>query len=130
VKTALCARAIAALIVLADYSYAAVLHCPATAPQAWKVGPSPLADVRVLSYPAADKVDHSGTLPIMVPDKQENRGGTFYQTWLMNTDAPTFTFEFLCLYKNVERQLVIAAPGVKRCVLASSNVRVVKFECR
>lgn len=119
-----------ALFVAADLAHAAASSCPATAPQAWQLGQAPLSDVQVLSYPTGDKVDYSGVLPIMVPDRQAYRGGVFYQTWLMNTDAPKFTFEVLCSYKDIDRKLPVPAPGVSKCVLSTSHKRLLKFQCK
>lgn len=126
-------RRVLALIALTapfDFCYAAAaLSCPSTAPLTWQLGPGPLVDVQVISYPAGDKVDYSHTLPLMVPDEQKDSGGVFYQTWFMNTDAPKFTFEFVCVYKNIDRKLPVPAPGVTRCVLSSSPKKAVKFRC-
>jgi hypothetical protein len=118
------------LAALCGIGEAAVLRCPPAAPQDWKAGPSPLVDVQVLSYPAGEKIDYSGTLPLMAPDRQTQKNGITYQTWFMNTDAPKFTFEFLCVYKNIDHKLPVPAPDVSRCVMTfTAKKKVLGFRC-
>ncbi|GJJ02899.1 hypothetical protein RugamoR64_34370 [Duganella rhizosphaerae] len=107
------------------------LACPAVAPSSWGLANTRLESVRVLSYPAGEKIDDGRPLPIMAPDDEYERDGKLLQTWRMNLDAPKYAYKFDCLFSGTERFLRIEAPAVKRCTATSRQAdQLFIFHCR
>ncbi len=91
------------------------LQCPATAPPAWGLVPSPpLSGVNILSAPKGTKIDESAP-PSLMPDKQDTYNRTLHQTWQMNGNGPDWAYFVDCHYLGTQRFLRLDAAGVSRC---------------
>lgn len=91
------------------------LQCPATAPPAWGLVPSPpLSGVEVLSAPTGTEIDNDAP-PSLMPDTQDNYNRTLHQSWQMNNDGPGWSFFVDCHYAGTQRVLRLDAAGVTRC---------------
>jgi hypothetical protein len=102
-------------VLAAATASAAQLACPRFAPATWGVGQKPLETVRVLSYPASEKLESERDYYATPPWEERERAGYIYQTWKLNDDAPAFRYEVDCVYAGTDRYASLDVEAAKKC---------------
>ena len=106
---------------------AAPLSCPTKIRDPNGSTLTPLAAVRVISYPAGRPPTKGEPFPIHAPDSEFHVRGSVRQTWHVNEDSPYYQYQLHCIYSNNHQFLSFDIPVPLKTCTASDDLRTSTF---